>query len=192
MTEQTRNIVAAWWSRRTAGPKGDAPATQPAPRQDAKTDHIRQAVAVIGGFLAIICLVVLVKGVISAPRAPRTLDATVAAAPAHPESGLSAYQEKLEQYRQSQPHDANPAARGTGGNGTAAAVSPEDAQFVKQQLRLPMLVKEAQAPGVPSAVPPEAPAPVVHANPALDQRLAELRQRLGELKEQQRTMGGVP
>jgi len=188
MTEQSSK-AAALWSRLSARAKGDAPAGEPAGAKETKTDHIRQAVVVIGGFLAIICLVVLVKGMLGAPRLPRQGQTPpVAVQPAHPEAGLSAYQEKLEQYRQSQPHDTGPAGRG---GGAAAAVSPEDAQFVKQQLRLPMLVKETQPPGVPlAAAGPEAPAPVVRSNPALEQRLAELHKRLAELRDQQQKSGG--
>lgn len=184
MTEPSRKAVS-WWSRLTA--KAIPPTEDPGGKTEVKTDHIRRAVAVIGGFLAVICLMVLVKGILGAPRLPRHAEnIAVVTPPANPEAGLSAYQEKLQQYRQTRPRET---ASGTG-NGVPS--NAEDAQFVKQQLRLPMLVKEALPPGAVAAMvplPKESP-PVVRSNPALDQRLGELHKRLAELRDQQQKAGG--
>lgn len=182
MTESAKTL----WSRLTA--KAVPPADDSGRKKEVKTDHIRRAVVAIGGFLAIICLMVLVKGIFGAPRLPRHAQ-TPAMAPtaANPEAGLSAYQEKLEQYRQTQPREA---ASGNRGGNAAALSSLEDAQYVKQQLRLPMLVKEALPPGTLPAIA-ENPGPMVRSNPALEQRLGELHKRLAELKEQQQKAGGA-
>ncbi|MGE5515985.1 MAG: hypothetical protein ACM31D_09195 [Bacteroidota bacterium] len=182
MTEPSRK-AASWWSRLTA--KAAIPADVLDSKTEVKTDHIRRAVVVIGGFLALICLIVLVKGILGAPRLPRHAENTASASPpANPEAGLSAYQEKLQQYRQTRSREA---ASGS----TGVPSSPEDAQFVKQQLRLPMLVKDALPSGVVTATPPEAPDPVVRSNPALEQRLGELHKRLAELRDQQQKAGGT-
>lgn len=185
MTDPSRK-AASWWSRLTA--KAMTPTDIPGGRKEMKTDHIRRAVVVIGGFLVVICLMVLVKGILGAPRLPRHAQNTASATPpANPEAGLSAYQEKLQQYRQTRPRET------ASGNNTGVPSNAEDAQFVKQQLRLPMLVKEALPPGTATAaVPvPESPGPVVRSNPALDQRLGELHKRLAELRDQQQKAGGA-
>lgn len=185
MTESSRKMVS-WWSRLTV--KAAPPSDDHDLRKEVKTDHIRRAVVVIGGFLAVICLTVLVKGILGAPRLPRhAQNATMAAPPANPEAGLSAYQEKLEQYRQTRPREI--ASGGRDGNGVPS--SPEDAQYVKQQLRLPMLVKEALPPGMTVATVAENPGPVVRSNPAFEQRLGELHKRLAELRDQQQKAGGA-
>lgn len=185
MTESSRKMVS-WWSRLIG--KGAVHADYPSGKTEMKTDHIRRAVVVIGGFLAVICLMVLVKGILGAPRLPRHAQNTVSAAPpANPEAGLSAYQEKLEQYRQTRPREI--ASGGRDGNGVPS--SPEDAEYVKQQLRLPMLVKEALPPGMTVATVAENPGPVVRSNPAFEQRLGELHKRLAELRDQQQKAGGV-
>lgn len=155
-------------------------------RKEVSTDHIRRAVVVIGSFLAVICLMVLLKGILGGPRPPRHGDdVAVAAPPANPEAGLSAYQEKLQQYRQTRQREP------VSGGGTGAPSSPEDTQFVKQQLRMPMLVKEAPPPGnIAAMLPvPESPAPVARSNPELEQRLGDLRRRLAELRAQQNKAG---
>jgi hypothetical protein len=154
-------------------------------KPEIKTDHIRKAVVVIGGFLVAICLVVLIKGVISPPRQPHASnDAAPAVAAPNGGAELSAYQEKLEQYRQSQGR-ADDRTGGASSSGAVTASSPEDASFVKQQLRLPMLVKDTGQPNQPSE--PAAPA-TAPPNPAMAQRLADLQKHLAEIHQQQQTL----
>jgi hypothetical protein len=185
MTQPFRNPLS-WWSRLIR--KRATQTDEAGSRKEVSTDHIRRAVVVIGSFLAVICLMVLLKGILGEPRLPRHgEDVAAAAPPANPEAGLSAYQEKLQQYRQTRQREP------VSGSGTGMPSSPEDAQFVKQQLRMPMLVKEAPSPGnVAAMVPvPENPAPVARNNPELDQRLGDLRRRLAELRAQQNKAGEV-
>ncbi len=165
-------------------------------KAEVKTDHIRKAIVVVGGFLVVICLVVLIKGVLTPPRTPsQALDAPPAAAQPQPAAELSAYQEKLQQYRRSQPR-AEDRDEPAGSAGGTAPSSPEDQNFVKQQLRMPMLVKDAaQGQAVPSPQPPPLPvAPAAAPDPALQQRLAGLQKRLAELRYQQQRLqdGGGP
>lgn len=169
------------------------PKAAPRPREK-RTDHIRRAIVVLSVFFTVVAGAVFVNGFLSPRRTVERQEQSRSPVPPAPPAESTGFGKQLQAYRQAREREAERAAREAAARGlpafpaasaVRAPLEPETAQYIRQQLRRPMLVRgltddqraAAQAAAAPVPVDMTPSPPAVPSNPALAARLAELQAR---------------
>lgn len=164
--------------------------TEATPPVEKKTDYIKRAI----GASIVLCLVIggviLIKGFTSSPRTQTRAEAP-AGPPANNAATADSYRKKLEAYRRSEtaPDDSTTVQQAR--DSDQPRISDDErraAEYVRNQLLQPMLVRNAGDPDAAAAQPAPSAAPQAPNLPPDDAaRYADLQRRIQALRQAQQS-----